>query len=639
MTLTLTVPGTVPAPVPAGTEPVPVPVAFLGRTSTMVLQDPAASLRRQLGKVTGRLPAGWFIAVHFWDIESGGLDLEARGRGTGYDKLDIGIPRDGGLADLLAEAASPQARFAVVMCEDISRASRDTYSSLRLEKQLTASGIPLVASDEPIDAGGMTATTLLLRRMKQSVAEWYRFETKAKASAGFAVHSRDGYNIGVPPYGYRGDRRPHPVPSKAAQGQAKTRLVPDPRRAAVVAQVYAWRAEQKLGLNTIAQKLNADPLAYPPPGKAGCWQPSVLARILANPKYTGYMVYGRTRTAKGQRGRPAPRDQWLWSDQPAHEPIVSRELWDAAQGIGKEHGTSRDSSGMQKTAAYNYPLRGVIRCRICKRRMTGRRTYGRKGQPTMYYTCTFDPANPRHKTAHPDHPATVQVREDVMLAHLARFFDTRVLGPHRAELLAEAMPATDLDAARRRDADIAEAEKRLRQVDASEDAHAREIEHLATLPPDSPAVTALRTRLLARFTELEDERATLTARLDRLTATVPAASDPGLLDLLPLLPGLLGTAPATLQLDLYRIFSTQMTYNPSDNQVSCQATISHKTPHALNTLLEQDGTPASTNTSPASSPFRHATPTTAEKRRCSSARARPDATYRSGTGATGQYSQ
>ncbi|HUD40074.1 MAG TPA: hypothetical protein VMR14_24495, partial [Streptosporangiaceae bacterium] len=250
-----------------------------------------------------------------------------------------------------------------------------------------------------------------------------------------------------------------------------------------------------------------------------------------------------------------------------------------------------------------------------------------------------DPANPRHKTACPDHPATVQVREDVMLAHLARFFDTRVLGPHRAELLAQAMPATDLDAARRRDHDIAEIQKRLRQVDASEDAHAREIEHLATLPPDSPAVTALRTRLLARFTELEDERATLTARLDRLTATVPAASDPGLLDLLPLLPGLLGTAPATLQLDLYRIFSTQMTYNPSDNQVSCQATISHKTPHALNTLLEQDGTPASTNTSPASSPFRHATPTTAEKRRCSSARARPDATYRSGTGATGQYSQ
>ena len=43
--------------------------------------------------------------------------------------------------------------------------------------QLGGTGIPLVASDEPVDAAGMSATTLLLRRMKQSVAEWYRYET------------------------------------------------------------------------------------------------------------------------------------------------------------------------------------------------------------------------------------------------------------------------------------------------------------------------------------------------------------------------------------------------------------------------------------------------------------------------------
>src|SRR5215472_17208096 len=144
----MTTPTTATIPAPAA-EPVPVPVAFLGRTSTQILQDPAASLRRQLGKVTDRLPAGWFIAAHFWDVESGGLELEQRGHGTGYDTMDVGIPRDGGLADLLAEAASPQPRFAVVMCEDISRASRDTYISLRLEKQLGGAGIPLVASDEP----------------------------------------------------------------------------------------------------------------------------------------------------------------------------------------------------------------------------------------------------------------------------------------------------------------------------------------------------------------------------------------------------------------------------------------------------------------------------------------------------------
>jgi len=47
----------------------PVPVAFLGRTSTLLLQDPAASLRRQARQVQEKLPPGWFIAAWFWDIE------------------------------------------------------------------------------------------------------------------------------------------------------------------------------------------------------------------------------------------------------------------------------------------------------------------------------------------------------------------------------------------------------------------------------------------------------------------------------------------------------------------------------------------------------------------------------------------
>lgn len=83
----------------------PVPVAFLGRTSTLLLQDPAASLRRQAREVQAKLPPGWFIAAWFWDIESGGLDLEQRGHGTAHQAVNVGLPRDGGLAALLAEAA------------------------------------------------------------------------------------------------------------------------------------------------------------------------------------------------------------------------------------------------------------------------------------------------------------------------------------------------------------------------------------------------------------------------------------------------------------------------------------------------------------------------------------------------------
>ncbi len=101
-----------PAPQVTSTAPAePVPVAFLGRTSTLLLQDPAASLRRQARQVQDKLPPGWFISAWYWDIESGGLDLEQRGHGTAHQAIDVGLPRDGGLAALLAEAGDPAPRW------------------------------------------------------------------------------------------------------------------------------------------------------------------------------------------------------------------------------------------------------------------------------------------------------------------------------------------------------------------------------------------------------------------------------------------------------------------------------------------------------------------------------------------------
>jgi DNA invertase Pin-like site-specific DNA recombinase len=110
----------------------------------------------------------------YWDIESGGLDLEARSQGETYKQFtDSGLPRDGGMADLLREAAAPAPRFAAVVCEDIERSGRDMFNALKLEKELSRQGIPLFATDEPADIEGVNATTVLVRRVKQGVAEWW----------------------------------------------------------------------------------------------------------------------------------------------------------------------------------------------------------------------------------------------------------------------------------------------------------------------------------------------------------------------------------------------------------------------------------------------------------------------------------
>jgi hypothetical protein len=351
----------------------PLPLAFLGRTSTAVVQDPVSSMRRQARSAQEKAPAGSFIAAWFWDIESGGMDLEQRGHGSAHERFDVGIPRDGGIADLLAEAAGPNSRFAAVICEDIERSGRDTFNALKLERQLNDAGIPLLAADEPIDLEGMNATTILVRRVKQGMAEWYRFQIKEKAWKGLREHALDGWNIGTPPYGYQAERIPHPVPVKAAQGRTKARLALDPARAPIVEQIFTWRTVERLGVPEITDRLNADHHACPPADPAKGWTGSGVYSILENPKYTGYMVFGRRRTTGGKRGRRVPPDQWIWSPQETHPAIVTRATWDEAQVMGEQHGTSRDDPALSShpQARRTYLLRGMVRCRPCQRRMYG----------------------------------------------------------------------------------------------------------------------------------------------------------------------------------------------------------------------------------------------------------------------------
>jgi hypothetical protein len=141
----------------------PVPVAVLARTSTLYLQDPLSSLQRQFRSAEEWLPPGWYIAAYYWDVESGGIDLEDRSQGRAHEQFTAaGLPRDGGMAEMLAEAAGPEPRFAAVVCEDIERSGRDTFNALKLERELSDKGVPLFATDEPADIQGINPTTVLV---------------------------------------------------------------------------------------------------------------------------------------------------------------------------------------------------------------------------------------------------------------------------------------------------------------------------------------------------------------------------------------------------------------------------------------------------------------------------------------------
>ena len=589
-----------------GTPAEPVPVAVLARTSTLALQDPVASLNRQLRSCQAWLPAGWYIAGYYWDVESGGIDLEQRSQGHAWQAFAAaGIPRDGGMADLLTEAKAPVPRFAAVICEDIERSARDTFNALKLEKELSREGIPLFATDEPASIEGINATTVLVRRVKQGVAEWFRLQLKEKAWKGLQEHSLAGWNIGPAAYGYLADRIPHPAPAKAAQGRTKSRLVLDPDRAPVVARIYHWRVNHRLSVRAITARLNADPAGCPAPdGKPG-WTAPGVAKILANPKYTGHMVYGRVRKQHG-RTVAVPPDQWVWSAEATHPAIIDRQTWDAAQAIGAERGNIRDPETPTTRQGRRYILRSRIRHNACQRRMCGTWRTSGNGRTYIYYRCPHDPANPRHAAAHPDH-GSVAISETAIMAAIGTFFDQYVFGHDRAALLAAQLPATTAEHAAARDRHQTHLRAELARIDTAERALITELEHPAD--PADPAAQAYRARIRARYADLYAERTRTEADLAGLHAAAPPENDPDLLDLLPVAAALFTSAPDRIKEALLAAFDIQALYRHDQDQVTIWASLTGDTPRTIAALLGDPRTDSDTGTTtPAQDGFSHSAP-------------------------------
>jgi site-specific DNA recombinase len=571
----------------AGTEAVGiVPMAFIGRTSTVQMQDPVESLSKQLRLSRERLPEGFVITRYYWDVESGGTDLDARSQtGTWRKFAAASIPRDGGMADLRAEIKSGTASFAGVICENIERAGRDTYDALKLEKELHAAGLMIFATDEPIDAAAPEASTILVRRMKQGMAEYFRYNLKAQMWEGLKQYAISGHNTGPAPYGYLEDRSAHPNPMKAQMGATRARLVPDPERGPWVTRIYQWRVHEKLSLSGIAQRLQRQGA----PSRDGKpWTIGGVNSILANPKYTGRIVIGRTRNAgdgknPGQRKvKAVPREHWTWAaDGNEHPALVPMELWEAAQVIGRQRGNVADHQDQGRNGRPDYPLRARIRCAQCQRRMAAKVNPGRgPGKEYYYYTCPHNPANPRDQLKHPGH-VRAAIRERVIHGAVNQII-TQLLSADRADMLAAILPATANDHDQR---NRKRAEELQRQINQNETAQHGLITQLERLGNDTtPAADAMRQRITDQFTIRYDEAKTLQAELDQIQAAQPAEDDPALLDELPYAAAAFDDAPEDIKARIYAAFDIQVLYRAPIKQATIWATITPTTPGIIAAL-------------------------------------------------------
>ncbi|TWE27586.1 recombinase family protein [Prauserella muralis] len=533
-----------------------VRVAWVGRTSTEENQDPRQSLLRQLERSKVSLPESWFIVCHFYDVESGRMELEQRGRATDYERFDIPIARDGGIADLLTEAQQADRRFDVVICESMARTARKMYESLSVERALERAEVPVFAANEPIMLSGGRAQQILQRRINQSVAEYEVLNMLELSWGGTCTHVREGYNIGKPCYGYRAKKIRHPNPVKAEKGLTKTRLEPDGARAETVTLIAKWRYHKELGYDTIAERLNADLDKHPPPeppGKSrarGAWSKSSVAEVLKNPKYTGYQVYNRrARRSRGGRNKPNPPELWVWSVEPAHEPLIPKWMFDAFNAASGQKTGSRDGPepNVHRYTRRTYRYRSRVIC-DCGRRMMGHRH--KRGY--TYYRCWPTNNNRGRPDKHSGHPRTVYVREESINAVVEQAFSEFLFHPDRRTLL-----IGDMDRAEER-ASQERAERRARLQRRTADLARRQDNVLGqaeNADPADPFTQGLRDR----YNDLQAERQLVLDEIAELDAQDPAeprrASDADLdvLDALPHLALNLNRAPEGHQQRLFEL--------------------------------------------------------------------------------------
>ena len=167
----------------------------------------------------------------------------------------------------------------------------------------------------------------------------------------------------------------------------------------------------------IHARLTADPGTYPPADPETGWTLGGLYSILANPKYTGYQVFGRTR-----KGKPVPPGQWYWPDQRTHPAIVDRELASRPEGRGRAPQlTRRRHPQPGQLAQLPVPVPGPLQDLQAAHVRADQGARANK-TPTeyAYYVCQYNPRTPSHVAAAPDHPRTCRSGKTVLLAETFR---------------------------------------------------------------------------------------------------------------------------------------------------------------------------------------------------------------------------
>jgi len=235
----------------------------------------------------------------------------------------------------------------LILTKSISRFARNTVTLLETVRELRDLNIDVFFEEQNIHTlsgeGEMVLTFLasFAQEESRSVSENMKWRIKKDFEQGLLWE-------GNACLGYRLVNR-------------KLQLVED--EASIVQMIYDLYLEGYSD-NAIAKILNDKEIK---PHKAKLWQRTSVMKILTNYNYTGDLILQKTyikdHLNKLQKPNNGEMNQYLVSN--AHEPIISKELFNQAQNLRKSKSARRKLS-----VHHNYPFKGLMKCGLCHKAYT-----------------------------------------------------------------------------------------------------------------------------------------------------------------------------------------------------------------------------------------------------------------------------
>ena len=227
--------------------------------------------------------------------------------------------------------------FDVILLWKFSRFARNREDSIVYKSMLRKQcGIDVVSVSEQLSED---KTSILIEALIEAMDEYYSLNLAEEVRRGMTEKFSRGGVVSQPPFGY-----------KMGDGI----FVPDERTAPTVQMIFDDFLSG-IGTRQIAQKLNSMNILTT---KGNYWENRTVEYVLTNPAYIGKLR--RSKDASDRKDRFHENAELV---NGAHQPLISKEIFDAAQEKRKEIKKAYTRYARQEPA--EYMLRGIIRCDKC----------------------------------------------------------------------------------------------------------------------------------------------------------------------------------------------------------------------------------------------------------------------------------